>query len=150
MPTVPSIPGVDFEAYYRKIVERFSNAAVGDTIPRLCHEGSNRQPKFILPAVHDRLKAGLSVKGLALEVALWCRFCAGTNDAGKPIDVVDENAASLRQHALLARKDPSVFLSQKSVFGELAAAAPFVEAFGKSLDALWTKGVVKVLEDAVA
>lgn len=149
MPTVPGIPGVDFEAYYRKIVERFSNPAIGDTIPRLCLDGSNRQPKFILPAVRDRLKAGLPVDGLALEVALWCRFCAGTDDAGKPIDVVDENAASLREHALKARKDPAVFLAQTSIFGELGEAAPFVGAFGTSLDALWTKGVVKALEDAI-
>jgi mannitol 2-dehydrogenase len=150
MPTVPTIPGVDFEAYYRTIVERFSNSAVGDTIPRLCHYGSSRQPKFILPAVLDRLQAGLPVDGLALEVALWCRFCAGTNDIGKPIEVVDDNAASLRQLALQARKDPAVFLSQKSIFGDLADAAPFADAFGKSLDALWTKGVVKALEDAIA
>ncbi len=149
MPTVPVIPGVDFEAYYRKVFERFSNPAIGDTISRLCLDGSNRQPKFILPAVRDRLKAGLPVDGLALEVALWCRFCAGTNDAGKPIEVPDDNAASLREHALKARTDPAVFLSQQSIFGDLAGAAPFADAFGKSLDALWSKGVVKVLEEAV-
>jgi mannitol 2-dehydrogenase len=150
MPTVPMIPGVDFDAYYRKIVERFSNPAMGDTIPRLCQDGSNRQPKFILPAVRDRLKAGLPVDGLALEVALWCRYCAGTDDAGKQIDIADENAASLRENALKARKDPAVFLYQKSIFGDLAGAAPFADAFGNAVEALWRKGVAKTLEDAIA
>jgi mannitol 2-dehydrogenase len=149
MPTVPAIAGVDFETYYRKIVERFSNPAIGDTVARLCLDGSNRQPKFILPAVRDRLKAGLPVDGLALEVALWCRFCAGTDDAGNPVNVPDDNAATLTAHALKARKDPAAFLSLDTIFGDLAGAAPFAEAFGRSLDALWSRGVVKVLEEAV-
>jgi len=36
IPTLTEIPGVSFNDYYHKIVERFSNEAVGDTIPRLC------------------------------------------------------------------------------------------------------------------
>ena len=49
------------------IEARFSNPKIGDTIRRLCLDGSNRQPKFILPSIADRLRAGLSVDGLALE-----------------------------------------------------------------------------------
>ena len=82
---MPEIPGVSLEDYYRKLVERFSNAAVGDTIPRLCLDGSNRQPKFILPTIAARLEAGQTVDGLALESALWCRYCYGETDAGETI-----------------------------------------------------------------
>jgi mannitol 2-dehydrogenase len=147
IPTVPAIPGVDFEAYYHKIVERFSNAEVGDTIPRLCLDGSNRQPKFVLPAVHDRLRDGLPVDGLALEVALWCRFCAGIDEDGQAINVPDNNAAQLTEHAIKARKDPKVFLQQKAIFGDLSEAQPFADAFASALDDLWAHGVVRVLED---
>ncbi len=149
MPTVPAIPGVDFEAYYAKIVERFSNAEVGDTIPRLCLDGSNRQPKFVLPAVHDRLQDRLPVDGLALEVALWCRFCAGINEDGKAINVPDNNAAQLTDHAIRARKNPIVFLQQQAIFGNLSEAKPFADAFGEALDDLWAKSVMRVLEDTV-
>jgi mannitol 2-dehydrogenase len=149
MPTVPAIPGVDFETYYEKIVERFSNAEVGDTIPRLCLDGSNRQPKFVLPAVHDRLRDGLPVDGLALEVALWCRFCAGIDEDGQAINVPDNAAAQLTDHAVKARKNPNVFLQQKAIFGSLSEAKPFADAFANALDELWTKGVVKVLEEAI-
>jgi mannitol 2-dehydrogenase len=150
IPTVPAIPGVDFEAYYAKIVERFSNGEVGDTIPRLCLDGSNRQPKFVLPAVHDRLRDGLSVDGLALEVALWCRFCAGVDEDGQALNVPDNNAAQLTDHAVKARKNPNVFLQQKAIFGELSEAKPFADAFASALDALWSKGVVATLERATA
>ena len=33
------------------------NPEIGDTIPRLCRDGSHRQPKFILPTVAARLSA---------------------------------------------------------------------------------------------
>ena len=77
IPTLAPIPGVDYQAYREKIIERFSNPRVGDTIPRLCLDGSNRQPKFILPTLRDALAAGRPVPGLALEVALWCRYKNG-------------------------------------------------------------------------
>ena len=50
------------------IARRFANPKIGDTIPRLCFDGSNRQPKFILPTVADRLKAGGSFRGLRSRV----------------------------------------------------------------------------------
>ena len=46
---------------------------------RLCFDGSNRQPKFILPSARDRLKAGASVNGLAL-----CRRCGAAIAMAKP------------------------------------------------------------------
>ena len=85
IPCVPPVPGVDLRDYYGLIARRFANPDVGDTIPRLAQDGSNRQPKFILPSTRDRLKAGADVTGLALESALWCRYCAATTDAGEPI-----------------------------------------------------------------
>jgi mannitol 2-dehydrogenase len=146
MPTVPAIPGVDFEDYFRKVAERFSNEAVGDTIPRLCLDGSNRQPKFILPTIRDRLAAGLPIDGLALEVALWCRFCAGTDDAGEAIEIPDEKAAQLNEHALQARGEPAAFLRQSEIFGDLAENETFVRAFASALDRLWQDGVAACLE----
>jgi len=78
IPTLEAIPGVSFDAYYNKVVERFSNEAVGDTIPRLCFDGVNRQPKFILPVIEAQLQQNGPIDGLALECALWCRYCFGT------------------------------------------------------------------------
>ncbi len=76
IPTIPPVPDTDLSDYYRLIVRRFSNPKIGDTIRRLAFDGSNRQPKFIVPVAADRLKAGQSVDGLALESALWCRYCS--------------------------------------------------------------------------
>jgi len=145
IPMVPPIKGVDFDAYFEKVVERFSNSAVGDTIPRLCQDGANRQPKFILPVIADRIAAGLPVDGLALEVALWCRYCAGTDEAGGAIVLDDPMADILRPAALAAKDDPAAFLSLDAVFGPLGGEPAFRAAFAGALDSLWRNGVAQTL-----
>ena len=107
IPVVPPPPNVDLEAYRRKVAERFANPKIGDTIPRLCFDGSNRQPKFILPTASDRLKSGASVKGLALVSALWCRYCYGESESGKPIPPNDPNWERLQAAAKPARERPA-------------------------------------------
>ena len=146
IPIVPPVPDTDLKAYYQLIEKRFSNPEVKDTIPRLCQDGSNRQPKFILPSTRDRLQQGLKVPGLALVSALWCRYCAGTTESGSVIHLDDPNAAVLAEAALAAKERPQAFLELKSIFGELAEAPDFVEAFSSALKSIWTDGTAATLE----
>jgi mannitol 2-dehydrogenase len=146
IPCVPPVPGVDLGAYYQLVASRFANPDVGDTIPRLCLDGSNRQPKFILPSTRDRLRAGADVTGLALETALWCRYCAAITDAGAPIEVQDENAARLTPAARAAKDDPSVFLELRDIFGDLADAPVFRNRFETALVCLWRDGTRSILQ----
>ncbi len=146
IPTVPAPPGEDLEAYYRKIVERFSNPEVGDTVARLCLDGSNRQPKFILPVIAERLRNGHPVGGLALEVALWCRYCAGIDENGRTIEIDDPMADELKRRAHEARADPHAWLQMSRVFGTLADRDGFAKAFAEALDALWRDGVSRVVD----
>jgi len=147
IPTVPEIPGVSLNGYYEKIVERFSNPEIGDTIPRLCLDGSNRQPKFILPTIAARLAAGKPVDGLALEVALWCRYCAGTDENGNPITIDDIAAERLARHAVAAKTDPSAWLSMHDIFGDLNESKIFANTFGAALKSLWAQGTEATLSE---
>ncbi len=45
IPIVPPAPDTDLKDCYRLIDRRFANPEIGDTISRLCFDGSNRQPK---------------------------------------------------------------------------------------------------------
>jgi len=146
IPCVPPVPGVDLRAYYELIANRFANPEIGDTIPRLAFDGSNRQPKFILPSTRDRLKAGAPVTGLALVSALWCRYCAGTDDAGAPLTVEDDNADRLVPAAQRAKDDPAAFLALRDIFGDLADAPPFRTAFATALRGLWRDGTRATLQ----
>jgi mannitol 2-dehydrogenase len=146
IPCVPPVPGVDLQAYYQLIARRFANPDVGDTIPRLAQDGSNRQPKFILPSTRDRLNAGADVTGLALESALWCRYCAGTTDAGEPFNLDDPNASRLTPAALAAKADPASFLDLRDIFGDVADAPQFRSRFETALKSLWRDGTRATLQ----
>jgi mannitol 2-dehydrogenase len=147
---VPPPPGVSLEAYRVKVAERFANPKIGDTIARLCLDGSNRQPKFILPSVVDRLKAGQSFAGLALVSALWCRYCYGESESGKTIPPNDPSWDRLQQAARPARGDPRAFLAMRDIFGELSDTPAYVAAFANALTKLWSQGVRATLDDYLA
>ena len=146
IPTVPAIAGVSLSDYYLKVAERFANPALGDTIARLCLDGSNRQPKFILPVIADRLAAGASVDGLALESALWCRYCTGTADDGSTHVIDDHAAARLTATANEARTRPQAWLEMHDIYGALGENPAFRQAFADALNAIWSKGAKATLE----
>lgn len=140
IPTVPPVPGTSLEDYYRLIDKRFSNPKIGDTVRRLCLDGSNRQPKFIIPTIAARLKAGQGIAGLALESALWCRYCFGTTDSGAVIEPNDPNWERMQATAKAAKDDPSAWLAMEDIYGEVGRSAAFAGAFAHALGALWKDG----------
>jgi mannitol 2-dehydrogenase len=140
IPTIPPPAGVVLEDYRKLIERRFSNPKIGDTISRLCLDGSNRQPKFILPTVEDRLKKGAGVAGLALVSALWCRYCYGETESGKAIAPNDNSWDRLQGLARKARADAAAFLSMGDIFGEAAKNPTYVAAFSRALNQLWAHG----------
>jgi mannitol 2-dehydrogenase len=150
VPVVPPPPGVDLDSYRVKVAERFANPKIGDTIARLCLDGSNRQPKFILPSVRDRLAGGASVKGLALVSAMWCRYCYGESESGKTIPPNDPSWDRLQAAATPARNDPRAFLAMRDIFGELAENPGYVGAFSAALASLWANGVRRTIADYLA
>ncbi len=147
IPVVPPPPKVDLDAYRRKVAERFANPKIGDTISRLCLDGSNRQPKFILPTARDRIAGGADVGGLALVSALWCRYRYGESESGKTIPPNDPSWDRLQAAARPARQDPRAFLAMRDIFGDLASNPVYVDAFSGALTSLWTKGVRATLAD---
>lgn len=145
VPTVPPVPNTVLEDYRRLIERRFSNPKIGDTIRRLCLDGSNRQPKFIVPTIADRLRAGAPVDGLALESALWCRYCFGTTDGGATIEPNDPNWDRLVATSTAAKADPAAWLGMDDIYGDTGKSPVFAAAFARSLDALWQRGTAATL-----
>ena len=145
IPVVPPVPDTDLADYYTLIERRFSNPRIADTVPRLCFDGSNRQPKFILPSAADRLKARQGVTGLALVSALWARYCYGETDSGKPIERNDPNWDRLQIAARKARTDPKAWLAMGDIFGDLTHNAVYVDAFSHALGTLWQAGTRETL-----
>lgn len=147
IPYVPPVPDTDLGAYYDLIRERFSNPEVMDTERRLCLDGSNRQPKFIVPSIRDALAAGGKVEGLALVSALWCRYCFGVTEGGQEIAPNDPNWDRLVPLARAARDEPRAWLGLREVYGEVAGDDRFAAAFEAKLRALWDRGTAAVLAE---
>ncbi|MFS4437373.1 mannitol dehydrogenase family protein [Paracoccaceae bacterium GXU_MW_L88] len=145
IPAVPPVPGTDTTAYFEKVKERCANPKIADTIRRLCLDGSNRQPKFIIPTIADRLKDGKSVDGLALESALWCRYCAGTTESGAEIAPNDPNWDRLTETAKAAKDDPSKWLEMSDIYGATGRDPAFAEPFARWLNMLWADGTEATL-----
>ena len=150
IPEVPPVPDTDLEDYRVLIEKRFANPSIGDTIRRLCLDGSNRQPKFILPTASDRVVRGASVTGLALVSAFWCRYCFGTTDSGAVIEPNDPSWDRLTKQAALAKNNPTAWLAMDDIFGSLATNDAYIAAFSSALLRIWQDGTVKTLERYLA
>ena len=146
IPVIPPVPDTDLNDYYALIERRFSNPKIADTIPRLAQDGSNRQPKFILPSTADRLERGEDIVGLSLVSALWCRYFAGTSDSGKAIVFNDANADRLQAAAAKAKHDPDAFLVFDDIFGDVGKSDLFRRRFAHALRTLWEKGTRQTLQ----
>lgn len=146
IPVVPPVPDTCLQDYFSLIENRFANPKIGDTIPRLAQDGSNRQPKFILPSTADRLAKGQDVQGLALVSALWCRYFEGTSDDGKAIAFNDPSAERLHAAALASRSDPMAFIGLGDIFGSVGSDVRFQTRFGQAIESLRSRGTAATLQ----
>jgi mannitol 2-dehydrogenase len=140
------VPDTNLDNYFLLCQRRFANPKIGDTIRRLALDGSNRQPKFIIPSALDRVTSGQSVTGLALVSALWCRYCYGTSDSGAVIEPNDPSWDRLTRQSQLAKDDPKAWLSMVDIYGDLARQPTFIAAFSHALNTLWSIGTKATLE----
>ena len=150
LPVVAPVPGVVLSHYKAQIIERFSNPEVADTERRLCLDGTNRQPKFIIPSIRDALASGAKAEGLTLLSAMWCRYCYGTDEMGAQIAPNDPNWDVLQERARAARDDPAAWIGMTAVYGDLAGNAGFVARFGVALREVWADGAEIAMQRYIA
>jgi mannitol 2-dehydrogenase len=145
LPYVPPVPDTSLDDYLALIISRFANPEIADTTQRLCLDGSNRQPKFIVPSLRDGLAAGSVPQGLILLSAFWCHYCAGRTDSGAVIPPNDPDWDALQARALRAAADPVEWLRMDTVYGDLAQNATVASAFTAHLRRVQTLGTKAVL-----
>ena len=148
IPTLPPVPGVDLLRYASQLIERFSNPQVRDTVARLCANGSDCIPKFLLPVIRQQLAAGRPVTRSAAVVATWARYAEGTDEDGRPHAIDDARAPQLQAAARRQRRHPTAFLDDnRAVFGELADEPRFTAVYGSILTSLLDRGVRSTFAD---
>jgi fructuronate reductase len=143
--------GVDVEAYKDELVARFRNPALRHRTWQIAMDGSQKLPQRMLGTIRDRLAAGAPFPRLALAVAGWMRYVAGTDERGRPIDVQDPLADVLRRVADAAGPEPDslvpALLGVTQVFGgDLPADPRLREAVTQALTALSRQGAARAVE----
>ncbi|UTT39913.1 mannitol dehydrogenase family protein [Glutamicibacter mishrai] len=146
-PTLHELPGVDLDAYQHKLIERYSNEYVADTVARLCADSSDRIPKWLMPVVRENLAAGRDVTLSAAIVASWARYAEGTDEAGEPITIVDRLAEEVHAAASKHSEDPLAFLRQRDLFGDVVDDERFTAPYLKTLRSLHEHGSLATLAE---
>ena len=146
-PTLEPVPGIDLDSYKHQLIERFSNDQVRDTVARLCAESSDRIPKWLLPVIRHNLSHGGEILRATAVVASWARYAEGVDEQGQPIEVVDRLRDTLVPTARRQREQPTAFISNREVFGDLVHDERFVSTYTSMLASLHGKGARATLED---
>ncbi len=149
-PTLAVPPGTDLAAYKDALIARFRNPALHHRTWQIAMDGSQKLPQRLLGTVRDRLAAGQPIDCLALGVAAWMRYVAGTDERGNEIDVHDPLADRLRTLAQTAGGDPvahaAALLGVEDVFGsDLLEDPVLVEAVTRALGNLYESGALKAV-----
>ena len=145
-PTLEPVPGVDLSEYKHTLIERFANPEVRDTLARLCAESSDRIPKWLVPVVRSRLARGGDIARSALVVAAWARYAEGVDEQGAPIEVVDRRKERVMAAARRSQQEPTAFIADRELFGDLVDDMRFVEAYTSALASLHERGARATLE----
>jgi mannitol 2-dehydrogenase len=133
VPTLDPVPGVDLGEYRERLIARFANSYVGDTLTRLAADASDRIPKFLVPVVRERRAVGASAPLCAAVMAGWACYAerAIARDGALP----DRQQAAVRTAVAHLDDEPVSFLRNREWFGDLADDGQFATDFVTSLTA---------------
>lgn len=143
-PTLPELEGVDLDDYRVKLLDRFANPQISDTIARQCTQTSTSLPTFLLPTVRDQLAAGRPVDMAMITIAAWAYAVAHSDEYA----IVDHRRDELVTRARDST-NPCAFIEDPTIFGDLAGLEAFREAFRQAQESLRTDGVEVTMRRAL-
>ena len=134
-PTLPAALPIDLATYQDRLVKRFSNRTLRDTVERINTDASIN---LLLDPIRDRLAAGRPISRLALAVAAWIRRLALVDDDA--LALRHPLADALRSLAKAGGVDQSQLLAMTDVFGDLSNSDAFLNPVTRWLRVLKTTG----------
>lgn len=154
IPTVPAPQDVVLQDYAAALLARFQNPAIRHRTWQIAMDGSQKLPQRLLGTIRDRLKAGAPIEHLALGVAAWMAYVAGTDEKGAAIDVRDPLAAAFAACVATAGRNAealsTALLGIETIFGpDLPREPRFTQPVARHLASLFDKGA-KATADALS
>lgn len=122
IPTIAN-PPVDLEQYRQKIVERFGNSHIADSIERIAMDSVSKFPQFILPTVRFNLERNHMPKYAIELIAHWYCFLERFHNGKLAFNYKDPHFNKAKQW--LESSDPvTLFLKNEDVWQGLTAQYP--------------------------
>jgi fructuronate reductase len=147
VPTLTAPPGVDLAGYAESVLHRFANPATRHRTLQIAMDGSQKLPQRLFATAAARRAAGAEPALVALALAGWLRFAAGTADDGRELPLDDPLATDLR--AALARADGDPAAGVREVFALPAIVSPELAADTELVD-LVTEALRRLVCDGAA
>lgn len=128
-PTLDPVYGIDLKAYKDSIIRRFSNPHIKDTVARIISETSAKFPRFILPTIIDQIHISGKVAIAALIAANWYRYLQINLELQDTIEDASRQLLLASVTEAEEKNDPTIFLQNRNLFGELQNSGVFHDFF---------------------
>eukprot|EP00920_Eleutheroschizon_duboscqi_P005132 GHVT01011861.1.p1 GENE.GHVT01011861.1~~GHVT01011861.1.p1 ORF type:complete len:736 (+),score=131.03 GHVT01011861.1:2865-5072(+) len=112
---------VELERYKEKVVERFGNSYIKDSLKRIAEDGSIKFYNTMKDALIELLEEKRHVYNSALAIACWIWYLTGRDEQANPIELMEPKVNVLKPLALEALRSPhdpdTVATFLRNVFG---------------------------------
>jgi fructuronate reductase len=119
--TLPDKARAEMEPYCARLLDRFSNVALGHRTRQIAQDGSQKLPMRLVPMLRALAAQGRPFHHMAMGVAAWIRYLRGVTEQGGKYSIEDPMAERLSATITKTGDDPEALvhamLSIETVFG---------------------------------
>jgi fructuronate reductase len=158
-PTLPSLPGLDLNAYRNSLLARFTNTALAHRTQQIAMDGSQKIPQRWLNTIKELQTKKKSYAGLALGLAAWIQYLGGIDELGvaysiqdplnellqKTLATVARQASTILSPYELALQQTQAIFGLKEIFDEMGQNASFSVTVAQQLVNIRKGGIAQAL-----
>jgi mannitol 2-dehydrogenase len=146
-PTINVPADIDLQAYKKRLMSRFSNAAVSDKLSRLCFHGGAKIPAFIMPTIKDMLQRKMDLRRVAFLIASYGHYLKQGHDDMSTFYEIDAPSLTSDDWRLIKENDTHQFLHISPLKGvDLLNKPEFVKIYSLCRKYLTIYGSLKTLQ----
>jgi len=122
---LPAAARAERVAYCERLLERFSNAALGHRTRQIAQDGSQKLPMRLIPILRELRGQARPGPRTTLGIAAWMHYACGRTEHGERYAIEDPLASRINAIVAAAGDDPRAlvrgFLAIETMFGPRAA-----------------------------
>lgn len=139
--TLDPVPGIDLKQYMDKLISRFSNKNIADTVLRLASDGSKKIYNAIIKPLEEGRRKQKAVGALVLALSLWEHYFICKDPDGNPMPIDDPK----KEELVSLCHNPKNFLLAVGLDPEIAMDDSLIDEIKSNLQKLAEEGVEATL-----